>query len=186
MTNEEPKKRTIFDIQWDYLRIYEDLLENGGELTPEMEQCLDSLAEELPAKLEALLLVMRDAEGEADKISLLLKPLQDRKARYVKTAARIKRWVIRSLEIAEMRKIKTPHRLFEPALRRNPIRVEILDEHRPIPLGFAIPQPPKLNQLAIREYLKQSFLPEHEDRDTFSEELEELNVRVIREHGLRV
>jgi hypothetical protein len=58
--------KTLFQINQTYLVLAEVLEENGGELTPELEQALTIQQEELSAKSESYIHVIRKIEAEVE------------------------------------------------------------------------------------------------------------------------
>lgn len=179
----ETKRQTIFDITREYADLYDALWENDGELTDEIEAALERLDEnDLPKKLEALVSVMKDAEGEAEKAWNHAKTLSERKARYENTAARIRGWIIHALRVSDHDLVKTPNRLFEIKLRKGLVKVSVLDRHRAIPKSLRAAPPPKppprLNKAKAAERMK----PKIGDAD-YAEDVRS-NLKAWREPGL--
>lgn len=68
----------IFDIQQDLTSIFEELEENGGELTEELEQKLNISQEEFKSKVEAYINVIKSAKNDIELCKQENKRLKDR------------------------------------------------------------------------------------------------------------
>ena len=69
-------KKTLFEITGDALAIYENLEENGGELTEELNELLVINESELQSKGKAYLEVIGENESYLDRVDLEIKRLQ--------------------------------------------------------------------------------------------------------------
>ena len=74
-------KKTLFDITNEALAIYENLEENGGELTPEIEQALTINEKELQSKGIAYVELIGSTESYVTRVDEEIKRLQAIKKR---------------------------------------------------------------------------------------------------------
>src|SRR5690606_20278928 len=86
----EKTKADIFQIYQDYMQLEYILEDNGGELTPEIEEALTSNREQLQTKAVNYALVIRQIDGEANIIAEEIKRLQAMKKAKDNTVERMK------------------------------------------------------------------------------------------------
>ena len=79
--SQEAKKKSLFDVDFELQQVYLELEENGGELTPELEERLNIAKEDEETKLRAYFHILR--RNDADM--LLLKDERDRLAKRSKS-----------------------------------------------------------------------------------------------------
>jgi hypothetical protein len=97
----------IYQIQQDYLAITNELIENGGELSPELETALVINKSELQQKAVAYIYVTKSLEADVTTIDEEIKRLQALKASRVKTIDKLKETVKQAMEMYEIEEIKT-------------------------------------------------------------------------------
>lgn len=97
----------IYQIQQDYLSITNELIENGGELSPELETYLAINKAELQQKAVAYIYVTKSLEADVSTIDEEIKRLQALKASRVKTIDKLKETVKQAMELYEIEEIKT-------------------------------------------------------------------------------
>ena len=97
----------IYQIQQDYLSITNELIENGGELSPELETSLAINKAELQQKAVAYIYVTKSLEADVSTIDEEIKRLQALKASRVKTIDKLKETVKQAMEMYEIEEIKT-------------------------------------------------------------------------------
>lgn len=90
-------KLSLYDLSVEGMMIRDALLENEGEITPEIEQRIDALMEAAPERIEAAAMVVRTLEAseaacaaEADRFARRAKSLADNAARLKERMA----WVV--------------------------------------------------------------------------------------------
>jgi hypothetical protein len=99
--------QSIYQIQQDYLSITNELIENGGELSPELETSLAINKAELQQKAVAYIYVTKSLEADVSTIDDEIKRLQALKASRVKTIDKLKETVKSAMEMYEIEEIKT-------------------------------------------------------------------------------
>jgi hypothetical protein len=97
----------IYQIQQDYLSITNELIENGGELSTEIETALAINKSELQQKAVAYIYVTKSLEADVSTIDDEIKRLQALKASRVKTIDKLKETVKQAMELYEIEEIKT-------------------------------------------------------------------------------
>lgn len=88
----------IWSIQQELAAIFDELEENGGELTEELEEQLKITQESLGAKVRDYTCVIKSLESDIDAIKLEQKRLKDLKDSKEKTIARLKTVIIEAIE----------------------------------------------------------------------------------------
>lgn len=88
-------------------RLLDELLDaNGGEITPEIQACLDSLDSALEAKVDNIAALVREGTAEADAYKAERDRLADRERAARNKAARLKAYLLESLKAAGKDKVK--------------------------------------------------------------------------------
>lgn len=119
-------KKSLFHIQQDYLQLAETLEDNGGELTPEIEQQLSINQQELQTKGVNYALVIRQIDGETEIIDREIKRLSELKKSKENTSNRMKNAIKGAMELYDIHSIKGD--LINITLRNNPESVSVDDE----------------------------------------------------------
>jgi hypothetical protein len=101
-------KITLYDLTHEGLEIFDMLSDNLGELTPELEQRLDKLMLEGPARIEAAAMVVRTMEQNATACEFEAQRLRDRSKAFEAQADRLKKRMTACLDVAFSGKVKTP------------------------------------------------------------------------------
>lgn len=101
-----PQRKSLFHIMQEHLPIAAMLEDNGGELTPEVEQALTLNREDFNTKAESIANVIRDMEAEEKMLSDEIDRLSTRLARKVAARKRLEKRLIDAstlLDIPEVR-----------------------------------------------------------------------------------
>lgn len=120
--------KSLFHIQQEYLQLAEILEDNGGELTPEIEQSLAINQQELQTKGVNYALVIRQIDGEAEIIDREIKRLADLKKTKENAANRMKEAIKGAMELYGIQSIKGD--LINITLRNNASSVVINEEEK--------------------------------------------------------
>jgi len=97
----------IYQIQQDYLSITNELIENGGELSPELETALVINKSELQQKAVAYIYVVKNLESDISTIDEEIKRLQALKSSRSKTIDKLKETVKSAMNLFGVEEIKT-------------------------------------------------------------------------------
>ena len=98
----------IFNIQHEYQLLVNELIENGGEITPEIELALQINKDNFHSKSESYAFITRQFDGEMDIIDNEIKRLQQAKKSREKTIQRLKDTIELAMLTFEVDKIETP------------------------------------------------------------------------------
>ena len=98
----------IFNIQSEYQQLFNELIENGGELTPELELALQINKDNFHSKSENYAYITKQFDGEIDIIDNEIKRLQQAKKSREKTIQRLKDTIELAMLTFEIDKIETP------------------------------------------------------------------------------
>ena len=99
---------SLYTIQQEYLHIAEALLDNGGELTPELSEALTINQQNLETKSTNYGLVIKELESQIDIIDSEIKRLSALKASRNKTIDRLKENISTAMKIYNVEEIATP------------------------------------------------------------------------------
>jgi hypothetical protein len=98
----------IFNIQTEYQLLVNQLIENGGELTPELELALQINKDNFHSKSENYAYITKQFDGEMDIIDNEIKRLQQAKKSREKTIQRLKDTIELAMLTFDVNKIETP------------------------------------------------------------------------------
>jgi len=144
-------KLNLFQIQKEYLDINRELIESGGEITPELEKQLVLNQSQLATKAQGYVYVIKQNEGNVNIIEEEIKRLQELKRRFKNANDRLGSAVLNALELYELDKIEMPTMTIGT---RKSSRLDITDEAK-IPHKFIkIKQETMIDKNAIKEALK--------------------------------
>lgn len=101
-------KVNLFQIQNEYLQLAEVLLNNEGELTPELETALAINKDQLQAKGSGYGFVIKDFEAEIDIIDSEIKRLTELKKQRNNAIERLKTTLSTAMQVFEIDELKTP------------------------------------------------------------------------------
>lgn len=147
----------LYEIAGEYRQLAERLASADLDATTIADTIEASgLTDALQEKAQGVELVARAAEMHCPTIDAEIARLQALKARRQKIAAGLREYLRAQMEVAGIERISCP--LFDLKLKKNPPKVEVLDEAM-IPSGFWVtPEPtppePRLDKKALAKALK--------------------------------
>lgn len=141
----------IFNIQNEYKELINQLIDNGGELTPELELSLQINKDQLSSKSENYGYVIKQLDCEIDIIDNEIKRLQQLKKVRQNSIGRLKANIEMAMNTYEIDEINTP--LIKINFRKSEsVEVEDINE---LPQMFKIIKVTEdVNKIAIKEALK--------------------------------
>ena len=101
-------KVTIYQIEQSYNQLAEELLDNGGELTPELSEKLAITEEQLQNKSVAYSFVIKQMDADIDIIDAEIKRLQNAKKQREKASEYLKERIKHAMQLFSINEIKTP------------------------------------------------------------------------------
>lgn len=101
-------KLTIYQIEQSYNQLAEELMENGGELTPSLEEQLAITEEQLQNKSVAYSFVIKQMDADVDIIDAEIKRLQALKKQREKASEYLKERIKHAMDTFSIEEIKTP------------------------------------------------------------------------------
>ena len=101
-------KTTIFQIEQSYNKLAEELIDNGGELTPLLEEQLAITEEQLQNKSVAYSFVIKQMDADVDIIDAEIKRLQGLKKQREKASEYLKERIKHAMHTFQIDEIKTP------------------------------------------------------------------------------
>ena len=101
-------KLTIYQIEQNYNQLAEELIDNGGELTPELETALAITEEQLQNKSVAYSFVIKQMDADVDIIDAEIKRLQALKKQREKASEYLKERIKHAMDLFQTDEIKTP------------------------------------------------------------------------------
>lgn len=101
-------KTSLYQIEQTYLTLVENLIDNGGELTPELETELAITKQDLQNKGVCYGFIVKELEGNIDLIDLEIKRLNALKKPLVNSIDRLKNNLSQAMQMFEVTELKTP------------------------------------------------------------------------------
>ena len=141
----------IYKIETEYRDIISVLVENGGELTPEIEQALQINQKDLYRKSESYAYAIKELDGEIDIIKSEIERLQALISKRDKSISRMKETVLKAMELYEINKIETP--MIKISVRESEV-IEIINENQIEPIFKVEKVTTTISKSAIKEAIK--------------------------------
>lgn len=148
---------SIFKIQAEYQQIVNELIENGGELTPELELALQITKDNFHSKSENYAFITRQFNAEMDIIDAEIKRLQQAKKTREKAIERLKANIETAMITFEVDKIETP--LIKISFRKSE-SVEVEDVNTLPALYKVVKVSESADKLKIKDAIKSGILIE--------------------------
>jgi hypothetical protein len=101
------QKNSLFQINSELVEVTNLLIENGGELTPELESRLQIAENELKAKSVNYYHVIKELESTTNMIDAEIKRLQELKKARVNTIEKLENALLYSMKLHGIEKIDT-------------------------------------------------------------------------------
>lgn len=117
---------SLFHISQEYRQIASILEQNGGELTPELEEALNDNTQALQVKASNIAFVIRDFELDAEKIAKEIERLQKLQKSKLNAKERLKAYLKQNMEATGITEIKCD--LVTVRLQNSRASVEIIDK----------------------------------------------------------
>jgi len=117
---------SLYDIASDIQEIHNAIIDQDGEVSPELEKSLDRLNLEISNKVHGIGKWLKNLEGNESSIQAEIDRLERRKKSISSLETRLKEYVKLCMVKADKKKLEFP--LFTAAIQANPPSVEITDE----------------------------------------------------------
>lgn len=149
---------TLFNIQEQYRQIANILIDNDGELTPELEEALQLNKEQLQEKAINYGHVINQANAEVDMLSAEIERLTKLKKSREKMADLLKQKIAEAMREHGIEKIDSP--FLKLSFRKS--EVLVVDDNFN-DLEYMIPQGFKIDKIKLKQDIKngQSFVDAH-------------------------
>lgn len=102
----QPRAASLWNLTSDLAAIEEALMENGGELTPEIEEALNANTEALATKIDGYAAVIRKQDAFLAAIDAEIKRLQALKKTRTNAAKSLKQYLLDAMQMHGIRKIE--------------------------------------------------------------------------------
>ena len=144
---------TLFDLTGAWLELYN--MADDPDMQDEFETWFDTmegLEGEIEDKADGYAKVMKDLDGQAAAIKKEEERLAARRKTIENRVEYMKSKLKEMMTVTGKTKFKT--NLFSYGIQKNPASV-VIDKEAEIPMGYWIPQQPKLDKKSIGEWLKE-------------------------------
>ena len=147
----------IYQIQNEFQLIIAEVINNEGEITPELETALTINKEQLQSKAVDYSYVIKQLDSDCEQIDAELKRLQQLKKVRTNLAERLKNTISDAMNLYEVEKIETP--LIKLSFR-NSESVEITNESQLDPCFIVTKTVTSPDKKAIKDAIKSGVLVE--------------------------
>lgn len=147
--------KSIFKIQQEYQEIVNQLIDNGGEITSELELALQITKDNFHSKSENYAFITRQFDAEMDIIDNEIKRLQQAKKTREKAIERLKANIEMAMNTFEVDKIETP--LIKISFRKSE-SVEVEDVNNLPALYKVVKVSETADKLKIKDAIKSGIL----------------------------
>lgn len=97
---------TLYELADEYRRIGEAIDDSHGELTPEIEEALDAVKDDIALKCDALAALVRESTLEAEAIGDEIARLRAKQNARLNRAGRLKAYMLDAFKSAGLSKVK--------------------------------------------------------------------------------
>ena len=146
----------LYELSTEMSLVNDELIANEGELTPEIEARLDSLNLALEVKATGIRKIFAMAEADAEAVNTEIKRLQRIKKINENMQARLKEYVLKNMQAADLKTIKTTIGTFTVAKSPDSLDI-VVPELIPAEFYDTIPERKVLNEKRIREALSEGY-----------------------------
>jgi hypothetical protein len=147
-------KLSIYNIEQNYNKLAEQLIDNDGELTPELSEQLAITEEQLQNKSVAYSFVIKEMDADVEIIDAEIKRLQAAKKQREKASEYLKERIKHAMDLFQIEEIKTP--LVKINFRKSET-VEVDDVNALPSLYKVVKVTEQADKAAIKAALKDGF-----------------------------
>ena len=101
-------KIALYQIEQEYMILADEIINNEGELTPELEQRLTINKDQLEAKGKGYGYIIKDIEAEIDAIDVEIKRLSAMKKSRTNAVDKLKTTLSDAMQLFQISELKTP------------------------------------------------------------------------------
>ena len=145
---------SIYNIEQSYNQLAEELIDNGGEITPELSEALAITEEQLQNKSVAYSFVIKQMDADVEIIDAEIKRLQAAKKQREKASEYLKERIKHAMDLFSIEEIKTP--LVKINFRKSET-VEVQDVNALPSLYKVVKVTEQADKAAIKAALKDGF-----------------------------
>jgi prophage DNA circulation protein len=145
---------TLYELTEAYQKLqdYADAVAEDPALEAERQALIDSVDEQIDAKLTSIARVLRNYDAEIEALREEERRLAKKRRARENAAAWLKRYAKQQMEQAGKRKISDG--VLTVALQKNPARLKLNIDEAMVPDEYLLPQPPKVDKRGIADALK--------------------------------
>ncbi len=144
-------KLSLYQIENSYLEIAQQLLDNGGEATPELEEALAITEKDLQTKGVNYGFIIKQMDAECDIIDSEIKRLQGLKKSRTNAIERLKSGISQAMELFGIEEIKCP--TLKLNFRKSET-VEIIEKDKIDKKFIKIVTTESIDKIAIKDAIK--------------------------------
>lgn len=146
----------LYELSKELATINDQLITEQGEISPDLEKRLDEVNLALTEKATGLRKWLAMIESETNGLDSEIKRLERMKKTQENLIGRLKEYIKKNMEIADLKKIQTPIGTF--TIQANPPSVEIVvEEMVPDQFKVTIPEHKEIDKKIIAEALKSGY-----------------------------
>jgi hypothetical protein len=145
------RKKSIYNLQSEYIELMNQIEDNEGELTPELSTQLDITKEQLEDKATSYCYLTKQLDVDTDQIDVEIKRLQALKSAKVKLQEELKNRVSEAMQRFGIEKIEKNN--LKLSFRKS--ESLIIDEDAKVPNEFVkIKMTESVDKVKLKEYIQ--------------------------------
>ena len=141
---------TLYELTDNYRNLLE-MAQNPDIDEQAIKDTLEAIQGDIEEKADGYAKVIKELDGETDKLTAEIKRLTDRKNTIQNNIAYMKQSLTSAMTVTGNTKFRTD--LFSFNIQKNPPAL-VVDDEKAIPQEYLIPQEPKVDKKAIIDFLK--------------------------------
>ena len=141
---------TLYELTDNYRNLLE-MAQNPDIDEQAIKDTLEAIQGDIKEKADGYAKVIKELDGETDKLTAEIKRLTDRKNTIQNNIAYMKQSLTSAMTVTGNTKFRTD--LFSFNIQKNPPAL-VVDDEKAIPQEYLIPQEPKVDKKAIIDFLK--------------------------------
>ena len=141
---------TLYEMTDNYKAVLE-MAQNPDIDEQAIKDTLEAIQGDIKEKADGYAKVIKELDGETDKLTAEIKRLTDRKNTIQNNIAYMKQSLTSAMTVTGNTKFRTD--LFSFNIQKNPPAL-VVDDEKAIPQEYLIPQEPKVDKKAIIDFLK--------------------------------
>ncbi len=141
---------TFLEIAQNLEHLNNAIIENGGEISEELEQQLILVESMLTQKTQGIVDFIEMSDTYFERLDSKIKELQEKKKVETNKIENLKKHIVHVMKAKDIKKLVTPDGLTEIKLKKPLKKVVITDENK-VPADFVTTETKTVNKISLKE-----------------------------------